>query len=46
MKTLVLTRARAKRWIHPGEPVTMDYSQDRLNIELDEANKVTRLSCG
>ena len=45
-KALVLTGARTIRWINPGQPVTMDYSQDRLNIELNEANKVTRFSCG
>jgi len=38
--------ARSLRWISPGMAVTMDYREDRLNIELDAANKVVSSRCG
>jgi hypothetical protein len=38
--------ARALRWIQPGDMVTQDYRTDRLNIELDGRNRVSRLRCG
>lgn len=38
--------ARSVRVIKPGMAVTMDYRSDRLNVELDEANKITALRCG
>ena len=34
------------RTIRPGDAVTMDYRVDRLNVELDEAGRITRLRCG
>ncbi|KPP93170.1 MAG: Peptidase inhibitor I78 family [Rhodobacteraceae bacterium HLUCCA08] len=34
------------RVIRPGQPVTMDYRVDRLNIELDAADRVMRVTCG
>jgi hypothetical protein len=34
------------RWIAPGQMVTMDYSEGRLNIYTDEAGKITELRCG
>lgn len=44
----VLRRSRADRlrWIRPGMMVTMDHIPSRLNIELDEAGKVTKFRCG
>lgn len=33
------------RVIRPGMAVTMDYSPDRLNIELDEDDTIIRLWC-
>jgi hypothetical protein len=45
-KALVLTKARVVRWTRPGMAVTMDYRTDRLNIDLDEQNRVRRISCG
>lgn len=38
--------ARTIRWIRPGDAVTMDYRTDRLNIDLDNSNRVTRFRCG
>ena len=34
------------RILEPGMAMTMDFRFDRLNIELDEAGKVTRVFCG
>lgn len=45
-RALQLTGARTIRWIRPADMVTMDYREDRLNIELDAGNRVTRLRCG
>lgn len=38
--------ATTVRIIEPGSAVTMDYSETRLNIELDEKGTITRLTCG
>lgn len=34
------------RIIHPGTAVTMDYRDDRLNIEINEAGTISRVACG
>lgn len=34
------------RPISPNQAVTMDFREDRVNIHLDAANKITRISCG
>lgn len=41
-----LTGAARMRWTRPGQMVTMDYREDRLNIDLDEQGRVTGLRCG
>jgi len=38
--------ARALRWIRPGDVVTMDYREDRLNVRLDARNTVASFNCG
>jgi hypothetical protein len=38
--------ARALRWIRPGDAVTMDFREDRLNVNLDAENRVERFNCG
>lgn len=38
--------AHAVRVIRPGDAVTMDFRSDRLNVELDDAGKVTAIRCG
>ncbi len=40
------SRATRLRWIRPGDIVTMDYSESRLNIHLDAGNRVERFICG
>lgn len=34
------------RVIHPGQPVTMDYSAERLNIVIDGKGRIVSLQCG
>ena len=41
-----LSGAQSLRNIPEGTMVTMDFREDRLNIELDRANRVTRIRCG
>ena len=38
--------SRILRWIRPGDVVTMDYSEQRLNIHLDGQNRVDHFACG
>ncbi len=48
LRSEVATRsgARTIRWIEPGSPVTMDYSESRLNGELDVDGVIQTLRCG
>lgn len=34
------------RKVKPGSPLTMDYSADRFNLDLDDHGVVTRVWCG
>lgn len=43
---LTRSNSRALRWIRPGDAVTMDFRQDRLNIHLDARGAVERITCG
>jgi len=38
--------AGAVRVIKPGQAITMDYSDSRLNVNVDAQNKIVKLSCG
>lgn len=40
------SHSRTLRWIRPGDAVTMDYREDRLNVSLDAQGQVERLNCG
>lgn len=40
------TAARGVRVIRPGMAVTMDYRADRLNIEIDDDNRIVKVHCG
>ena len=42
------TRAGAKtsRVLKPGQVVTMEFNAERLNLSVDDAGRVTRVSCG
>lgn len=41
-----MTFAVPVRIIHPGTAVTMDYREDRLNIEIDAGGKISHIRCG
>lgn len=38
--------ASTVRVYRQGDPITMDYRSDRLNIETDQAGKVLAIRCG
>jgi hypothetical protein len=40
------TRSKAMRVIKPGMMVTMDYREDRVNIDVDANNRVVKVRCG
>ncbi|HLU12895.1 MAG TPA: I78 family peptidase inhibitor [Arenimonas sp.] len=44
-KARVESGARTVRVIKPGMAVTMDYREDRLNLELDDEGRVVRAYC-
>jgi hypothetical protein len=39
-------KARTVRVVGPGDAVTMDYSPERLNINLDEKGMIVEFRCG
>jgi hypothetical protein len=38
--------AKTMRSIKPGQAVTMDYREDRLNVHQDASGNIERISCG
>ena len=38
--------ARLMRWIRPDMAVTMDYRPNRLNIHIDDNDKIVSANCG
>ena len=34
------------RIIHPGQVVSYDYRPERLNVQIDMSEKITRFYCG
>ena len=38
--------AKGMRSIKPGQAVTMDYREDRVNIYQDASGNIERISCG
>ncbi|MEX6503546.1 I78 family peptidase inhibitor [Pseudomonas zhanjiangensis] len=40
------TGAKSVRVLAPGDAVTLDYNRHRLNIDIDEAEMIRRISCG
>jgi len=45
-KMLAASGARIIRWVPKGGMVTMDFSPNRLTVQLDGANRVERANCG
>lgn len=41
-----LAGARVARVLKPGQMVTMEYMEGRLNIDVDDDNMIIRLRCG
>lgn len=37
---------KSLRVYHTGDPVTLDYREDRLNIELDSDDRIAKVSVG
>jgi hypothetical protein len=46
LEAQTLSGAKAVRSYKTGSAVTMDYREDRLNIVVDEANRIVELKCG
>ena len=42
---MAATRADRMRWINRDTLVTADYREDRINVKLDDAGRVTELRC-
>ncbi|MGN6111562.1 MAG: I78 family peptidase inhibitor [Luteimonas sp.] len=40
------THSRTARVVRPGQAVTMDYRGDRVNVMLDEHDRVREVTCG
>lgn len=40
------SEAATMRVIRPGEAVTLDYRADRLNVRLDEDDRISEIGCG
>ena len=38
--------ARIIRWVPKGGVVTMDFSPERITVQLDGSNRIERASCG
>ena len=45
-RMLSASGARIIRWVPKGGMVTMDFSPNRLTVQLDAANRVETASCG
>lgn len=41
-----LSSAQTTRVLAPNDAMTMDYDAHRLNIDIDEADVIERLTCG
>ncbi|MGM0537149.1 MAG: I78 family peptidase inhibitor [Pseudomonadota bacterium] len=40
------SEAAAMRVIRPGEAVTLDFRADRLNVRLDDEDRISEIDCG
>jgi len=45
-RMLAASRARTIRWVPKGSVITMEFSDQRVTVLLDGANRVERASCG
>ncbi|MGI8561135.1 MAG: I78 family peptidase inhibitor [Luteimonas sp.] len=42
----IAAEAQIARTLKPGQMVTMEYHPSRLNIDVDDANRITNVRCG
>ena len=40
------TSSRDARVLRPGQPATMDYREDRINVDVNDRGAITGLRCG
>lgn len=40
------TGSRDARVLRPGQPATMDYREDRVNVDVNDRGAITGLRCG
>lgn len=40
------TGSRDARVLRPGQPATMDFREDRVNVDLNDRGAITGLRCG
>ena len=45
-RLMEVSRAKSLRWVPPGGMVTMDYSPQRLTVQLDGQNRIASAKCG
>lgn len=45
-RVLSTSGAKTLQWIGAGTMVTMEFRADRIRIQLDEQNRVQRVTCG
>ena len=43
---MTASRAHKLRWVPFGAMITMDYSDERVTVRLDQQNKVISATCG
>ena len=46
LKLMGFARARTLRWVPHGGAVTMDYSPQRLTVQLDAQGRIASAKCG
>lgn len=46
LKLMGFSRARSMRWVPYGGAVTMDFSPQRLTVQLDQQNRIASAKCG
>lgn len=42
----VAAGAEIARYLRPGQPVTLEFNASRLNLGLDDRDRVNSISCG
>ncbi|HEX6073157.1 MAG TPA: I78 family peptidase inhibitor [Sphingomicrobium sp.] len=45
-RMMAASRARTLRWVPFGGVITMEYSETRLTVRLDQQNRVLSATCG